>query len=45
MRYLVYLRFDGEQQKKAGVAENPEVLGHAGLLIDGPPGIARLPFA
>jgi hypothetical protein len=31
-------------QKKAGVAEHPQVFGHAGLLVDGSPGTAGLPF-
>ncbi len=30
--------------KKAGVIENPQVPNHAGLLFDGPPAIAGLPF-
>jgi hypothetical protein len=32
-------------QKKAGVVEHPEVFGHAGLLVNGPPGTAGLPFS
>jgi hypothetical protein len=32
------------RQKKAGVAEHPEVFGHAGLLANEPPGKAGLPF-
>jgi hypothetical protein len=31
-------------EKKAGVAEHPEVFRHAGLLVNGPPGTAGLPF-
>ena len=31
-------------EKKAGVVEDPQVLDHAGLLFDGPPGKAGLPF-
>jgi hypothetical protein len=31
--------------KKAGVAEYPEVFGHAGLLSNWPPGTAGLPFS
>ena len=31
-------------QKKAGVDKDPQVLDHAGLLFDGPPGIPGLPF-
>ena len=31
--------------KKADVAEHPEVFGHVGLLINGPPSIAGLPFS
>jgi len=31
-------------QKKADVAQHPEVLGHVGLLVNGPPGTAELPF-
>jgi hypothetical protein len=30
--------------KKNGVAEHPEVFDHAGLLVNGPPGMAGLPF-
>ena len=30
--------------KKAGVIDDLQVLDHAGLLFDGPPGLARLPF-
>ena len=32
-------------QKKADVAENPEVFDHVGLLVNGPPGMAGLPFS
>jgi hypothetical protein len=32
-------------EKKAGVVEHPEVFDHAGLLIDGSPGAAGLPFS
>jgi hypothetical protein len=31
-------------EKKAGVVEHPEVFDHAGLLVNGPPGMAGLPF-
>jgi hypothetical protein len=31
-------------RKKAGVAEHPEVLDHAGLLVNEPPGTAGLLF-
>ena len=31
-------------KKKAGVVENPQVLDHAGLLFDGPSGMAEVPF-
>jgi hypothetical protein len=34
---------DGE--KKTGMAEHLLVFGHAGLLVNGPPGTAELPFA
>jgi hypothetical protein len=30
--------------KKADVAEHPEVFGHVGLLVNGLPGAAELPF-
>ena len=30
--------------KKAGVAERPEAFGHAGLLVDGPPGWTGVPL-
>ena len=32
-------------EKKAGVAEHPEVFDHAGILVNGPPGTAGLPFS
>jgi hypothetical protein len=32
-------------KKKAGMAEHPEVFDHAGLLVNGPPGTAGLPFS
>src|ERR1700732_5450769 len=31
--------------KKTGVAEHPEVFNHAGILVNGPPGMAGLPFS
>ena len=31
-------------KKKADVAEHPEVFDHVGLLVNGPPGTAGLPF-
>jgi hypothetical protein len=31
--------------KKADVAEHPEVFDHVGLLVNGPPGTAGLPFS
>jgi hypothetical protein len=31
-------------EKKAGVVERPGVFDHAGILVDGPPGTAGLPF-
>jgi hypothetical protein len=33
------------ERKKAGVAEHPEVFDHAGLLVNGPPDPAGLPFS
>jgi hypothetical protein len=30
--------------KKTDVAEHPEVFHHVGLLFNGPPGMAELPF-
>jgi hypothetical protein len=30
--------------KKADVVEHPEVFLHVGLLVNGPPGLAGLPF-
>jgi hypothetical protein len=33
-----------ERKKKAGVTEHPEVFGHVGVLGNGPPGKAGLPF-
>jgi uncharacterized membrane protein YagU involved in acid resistance len=30
--------------KKADVVEHPEVFDHVGLLVNGPPGAAGLPF-
>jgi hypothetical protein len=32
------------RNKKAGVAEHPDVLDHAGILFNEPPGDAGLPF-
>jgi hypothetical protein len=32
------------KQKKADVGEHPEVFTHVGLLFNGPPGTAGLPF-
>jgi hypothetical protein len=32
------------EQKKADVAKHPKVLNHVGLLVNGPPGEAGLPF-
>jgi hypothetical protein len=31
--------------KKADVVEHPAVLGHVGLLVNEPPGMAGLPFS
>jgi hypothetical protein len=31
-------------QKKADVVEHPEAFEHVGLLVNGPPGTAGLPF-
>ncbi len=33
-----------QQTKKADVAEHPQVFNHVGLLGNGPPGHAGLPF-
>ena len=33
-----------ERKKRADVAEHPKVFDHVGLLANGPPGIAELPF-
>jgi hypothetical protein len=33
-----------ECQKKADVAEHPEVFDHVGLLVNEPPGMAGMPF-
>ena len=42
---LVTATFPGHRkQKKADVAEHPEVFDHVGLLVNGPPGMAGLPF-
>ena len=35
----------GDHEKKAGVAEHPEAFDHAGILVNGPPGTAGLPFS
>jgi hypothetical protein len=35
---------DRERKKKTGVVEDNHVYNHAGLLFDGPPGMAGLPF-
>jgi hypothetical protein len=32
-------------KKHAGAAEHPEVFDHAGILVDGPPDTAELPFS
>jgi hypothetical protein len=32
------------ETKKAAVVEHPEVFDHVGLLVNEPPGTARLPF-
>jgi hypothetical protein len=32
------------ERKKAGVTDHPGVFDHAGLLVNGPPGMAGLPF-
>ena len=32
------------QEKKADAAEHPEMFGHVGLLVNGPPATAGLPF-
>ena len=32
------------KRKKTGVVEGHQILNHAGLLFDGPPGISGLPF-
>jgi hypothetical protein len=37
-------RFARPSEKKAGVVEHPEVFDHAGILVNGPPGPAGLPF-
>jgi hypothetical protein len=34
-----------ESPKKADVAEHPEVFHHVGLLVNGPPSVAELPFS
>jgi len=34
----------GQNKKKADVVEDPMVFHHVGLLFDGPPGRAGLPF-
>jgi hypothetical protein len=38
------LREEGQAKKKADVVEHPQVFGHVGLLFNGPPGTAGLPF-
>ena len=35
---------ESESEKKADVAEHPEVFRHVGLLVNGLPGAAELPF-
>jgi hypothetical protein len=45
MIFLSLGRKPGRQTKKAGVAEHPEVFHHAGILVNGPPGTAGLPFS
>ncbi len=41
---LVFVIIRRERNKKAGVVEHLEVLDHAGLPVNEPPGKARLPF-
>jgi len=36
--------FIERRTKKAGVVKHPEVFNHAGLLVNGPPGMAKVPF-
>ena len=38
------VRCHRERNKKADVAEHPEVFDHVGLLVNEPPGQAGLPF-
>ena len=42
--FLVSVIVFGPRKKKAGVVEHPEVFDHAGLLVNGPPGNAGVPF-
>jgi hypothetical protein len=42
--FLVSAIVFGARKKKAGMVEHPEVFDHAGLLINGPPGKAGVPF-
>jgi hypothetical protein len=41
---LVVLDRRRERKKKTDVAEHPKVFDHVGLLANGPPGMAELPF-
>jgi hypothetical protein len=36
--------FETELNEKADVAEHPQVFHHVGVLVNGPPGTAGLPF-
>ena len=42
--WLLAVERGNRERKKTGVVENPQVLNHAGLFFDGPPGIGGLPF-
>jgi hypothetical protein len=37
-------RKESKEQKKADVAKYPEVPDHVGILVNGPPGLAEVPF-
>jgi hypothetical protein len=41
---LLEIILRAHEQKKTGVVEHLEVFDHAGILVNGPPGMAGLPF-
>jgi hypothetical protein len=44
IRNTLFRSFLGGWQEKTDVTEHPEAFDHVGLLVNGPPGMAELPF-